>query len=474
MAISEWAAKSISKAMNKTRNILGVPKEVPVDMSSQVNTPVLRNAIQEEMKKNVDMAALGVPQAPQIDQNLNNLQRNNVGGWQQMVADNQPPNLQQEIANYVSNLPPVQPTRTEEIVDKVKGFTSEALERGGQFGGQALNLGGQALGGLLDLAKNPETWKIAADLGALTNASANPELAAQLARISGSIGDRIEASNKTISNKDRALTGKYLADEQLALAQAKALTDNPTEGYNFISKEKYDRLKNNPSYGYSLKTKKVNGETKYEQSTTGATKLADNFVPQRNKVIKGHREAKLINDKVDLILNSNFEEVLGTFEIGGLINVSKERARKYTGTLSAENRSILGAIDSLRNQNTIKTLIDMRSDKTGATGFGQLNEKEFEALKNAIVSLRTDQTPEQFIANINTIKDISNLAKARSRQHFIDLYGDGKYQSIIFDEKDLPTGSEDEVKTTPIEEVQTETTEINTEIKKRDPLGIRG
>ena len=163
MAISEWAAKSISKAMNKTRNILGVPKEVPVDMSSQVNTPVLRNAIQEEMKKNVDMAALGVPQAPQIDQNLNNLQRNNVGGWQQMVADNQPPNLQQEIANYVSNLPPVQPTRTEEIVDKVKGFTSEALERGGQFGGQALNLGGQALGGLLDLAKNPETLKIAAD-----------------------------------------------------------------------------------------------------------------------------------------------------------------------------------------------------------------------------------------------------------------------------------------------------------------------
>ena len=100
----------------------------------------------------------------------------------------------------------------------------------------------------------------------------------------------------------------------------------------------------------------------------------------------------------------------------------------------------------------------MRSDKTGATGFGQLNEKEFEALKNAIVSLRTDQTPEQFIANINTIKDINNLAKARSRQHFIDLYGDGKYQNIILDEKDIP-GSENEVKTSPIEEVQTETTD---------------
>jgi len=212
MAISEWAAKSISKAMNKTRNILGVPKEVPVDMSSQVNTPILRNAIQDEMKKNVDMAALGVPQAPQIDQNLNNLQRNNVGGWQQMVADNQPLNLQQEIGNYVSNLPPVQPTRTEEIVDKVKDFGSEALERGGQFGGQALNLGGQALGGLLDLAKNPETWQIAADLGALTNASANPELAAQLSRISGSIGDRIEAKGLL---KQKAVTAKKLQEETL-------------------------------------------------------------------------------------------------------------------------------------------------------------------------------------------------------------------------------------------------------------------
>ena len=101
MAISEWAAKSISKAMNKTRNILGVPKEVPVDMSSQVNTPILRNAIQDEMKKNVDMAALGVPQAPQIDPNVPNLQLNNVGGWEQMVANTQPPNLQQEIGNYV-------------------------------------------------------------------------------------------------------------------------------------------------------------------------------------------------------------------------------------------------------------------------------------------------------------------------------------------------------------------------------------
>lgn len=432
-------------------------------ISKTMNTPVLRRAIQEEMKKNTNMQALGEPVAPAIDPNLPNLQlnnglpRNNVGNFQNMIPKEQ--DMKAMIGDYVSNLPPAPPTRTEEIVDKVKGFTSEALERGGEIGGQALNLGGQALGGLLDIAKKPETWQIAADLGALTNASANPELAAQLSKISGSIGDRIKASNKTISNKDLALTDKYIAETGLHTAQAKALTDNPTEGYNFITKEKYDRLKNNPSYGYSLKTKKVNGETKYEQSTTGATKLGDNFVPQRKKVIKGHREAKLINDKVDLILNSNFEDVLGTYEIAGLINVSKERLKGATGKLTAENRAVLGAIDSLRNQNTINTLIEMRSDKTGATGFGQLNEKEFEALKNAIVSLRTDQTPEQFIANINTIKDINNLAKARSRQHFIDLYGDGKYQNIILDEKDIPSGSENEVKTSPIEEVQTETTD---------------
>ena len=404
MAISEWAAKSIRAAMNKGQQALSGGKNL------------IGNAVGDTL---------------------------DVG---------------KQLYNQVSFQPEVQPTQDQITADflqrlqdeggaalqMARDVSGDALQRGGQIGGQALGLGGQALGGLLDIAKKPETWRTAADLMAIASAPYSPQLAETYSGISGRIGDRMEARNKTISDKDRALTDKYLADEQLALAQAKALTDNPTEGYNFISKEKYDRLKNNPSYGYSLKTKIVDGETKYEQSKTDGEKLADNFVPQRNKVIKGHREAKLLNDKVDLVLNSNFEDVLGTYEIAGLINVSKERLRGATGKLTAENRAVLGAIDSLRNQNTIKTLIDMRSDKTGATGFGQLNEKEFEALKNAIVSLRTDQTPEQFIANINTIKDISNLAKARSRQHFIDLYGDGKYQSIILDEKDLPSGSIEE------------------------------
>ena len=181
-----------------------------------MNTPVLRRAIQEEMKKNTNMQALGEPVAPAIDPNLPNLQlnnglpRNNVGNFQNMIPKEQ--DMKAMIGDYVSNLPPAPPTRTEEIVDKVKGFTSEALERGGEIGGQALNLGGQALGGLLDIAKKPETWQIAADLGALTNASANPELAAQLSKISGSIGDRIEARGLL---EQEAVTAKKSQEETL-------------------------------------------------------------------------------------------------------------------------------------------------------------------------------------------------------------------------------------------------------------------
>ena len=296
-------------------------------ISKTMNTPVLRRAIQEEMKKNTNMQALGEPVAPAIDPNLPNLQlnnglpRNNVGNFQNMIPKEQ--NMQAMIGDYVSNLPPAPPTRTEEIVDKVKGFTSEALERGGEIGGQALNLGGQALGGLLDIAKKPETWQIAADLGALTNASANPELAAQLARISGSIGDRIEArglleqeavddAKQLIKDEnqleDENLDPRYIVtiddlkgnpitlynskieqgDTKAAYdnAQLKAIISNPTERNVWIDEEAYKRYRELPGYRNLVRERKDGEKTRYEFDASTNKKIADDYLTVRERLFK--------------------------------------------------------------------------------------------------------------------------------------------------------------------------------------------
>tara|TARA_R110002020_G_scaffold168018_2_gene356610 strand:+ start:2217 stop:3230 length:1014 start_codon:yes stop_codon:yes gene_type:complete len=171
MAIQEWAAKSIRAAMNKGQQALSGGKNL------------IGNAVGDTL---------------------------DVG---------------KQLYNQVSFQPEVQPTQDQITVDFLRRLQDEggaalqmardvggdALQRGGQIGGQALGLGGQALGGLLDIAKKPETWRTAADLMAIASAPYSPQLAETYSGISGRIGDRMEARD--------------LVEREAAEAQAAAIKD---------------------------------------------------------------------------------------------------------------------------------------------------------------------------------------------------------------------------------------------------------
>lgn len=467
-------------------------------ISKTMNTPVLRRAIQEEMKKNINMQALGEPAAPTIDPNVPNLQLNNVGGWEQMVSNTQPPDLQQEIGNYISNLPPVQPTG---MVDKVKGFASDALQRGGQIGGQALGLGGQALGGLLDIAKKPETWRTAADLMAIASAPYSPQLAETYSGISGRIGDRMEArdlleqkvledAKQTIKDENQLeidnkkhianlfkqgfrpvkegenLDPRYIVtindlkgnpitlynskieqgDTKAAYerGQLKAIISNPTKGNVWIDEETYKRYRKLPGYRNLVRERKDGEKTRYEFDAITNKKIADDYLTVRERLFKSTDAANDTSEKVDSIINHpEFEKIIGKVAIGP-IRLSKSGLKQKTGTVTAEQTDLIQLVESLTSGTLISTLEKMRSAKTGATGFGQLNEKEFEALRNAVVSFEKDQTPAQMKRNLLKIKRLTELNRRRRYSYAKSIYGDRGVKDILLPDLGLPDGSIEE------------------------------
>ena len=389
MAIQEWAAKSIKAAMNKGQQALSGGKDL----------------IGKAVGDTLDMG--------------------------------------KQAYNQISFQPEVQPTQdqiTADFMQKLREGSGAALERGGQ-------LGGQAVGGLLDLAKNPETWQIAADLGALTNASANPELAAQLARISGSIGDRIEArglleqealesqsdlKNKSITSLNNFIKQgfavpkegddpNYITDvtlpngEKIQLYNQKLALQDREQTYE---ESKYDKDYNpiteaaNPMLVELGKDPLFATSGAVRDDTFNDVKLkayVEKKGTKTNELLSSQEGAKRNNQLIKNIINDpKLDELIGTKNILGIFESDNRFLEGLLGS-SETAQSLLADIDTLSSEKILGTLKDLKKSGGGSTGFGALNQEELRVISNAIASLHTAQSKESFVKNLIKIdKTFSN------------------------------------------------------------------
>ena len=151
-----------------------------------------------------------------------------------------------------------------------------------------------------------------------------------------------------------------------------------------------------------------------------------------------------LDQKVDSIINHpEFKNIIGKEDIGPF-RLSKSGLKKKTGTVTADQTDLIQLVESLTSGTLISTLERMRSEKTGATGFGQLHEKEFAALKNAVVSFEKDQTPAQMKRNLLKIKRLTELNRRRRYRYAKSIYGDRGVKDILLPDLGLPDGSIEE------------------------------
>jgi hypothetical protein len=402
MAIQEWAAKSIKAAMNKGQQALSGGKNL------------IGNAVGDTL---------------------------DVG---------------KQLYNQVSFQPEVQPTQDQITADFLRRLQDEggaalqmardvggdALQRGGQIGGQALGLGGQALGGLLDIAKKPETWRTAADLMAIASAPYSPQLAETYSGISGRIGDRMEARDlverEAAEAQAAAIKDQEKADAKITAAKLKAdaLVDAedlkhkrsleklptgyfPLEDENLIADVATDPLFNQlmitQPHGEG-KAINLEGLQNYKKEKEVETAKLDNDIA----------EVKSTNELIDRILfDPNLEKVIGKKKIaGGWINLSKEWLAGLGGT-DEQVQSLINAIDTKEAGKVLQTMKDLKAQSSsGSTGFGALNIQELNLLTNAFISLRKGGSAESFRKNLEKLQKSVNDRTISKQSRYTKKYTD--------------------------------------------------
>lgn len=82
------------------------------------------------------------------------------------------------------------------------------------------------------------------------------------------------------------------------------------------------------------------------------------------------------------------------------------------------------ALSEIKSKNVIETISEMKAQsRTGATGLGNMQIREFEAIENALGSLDQKQDPEELKKKLQIIKVNIDNALKRSKKMFKDKFG---------------------------------------------------
>lgn len=124
-------------------------------------------------------------------------------------------------------------------------------------------------------------------------------------------------------------------------------------------------------------------------------------------------------------------DALDSFDRAAATARSIVKSGQATGLVGAATERIPGtpafnfarARDTIIGNAAIKTIVGMKdSSRTGATGFGQLNEHELEVVKSQYASLQRGMSADATIAAINQISRVLHNAYSRNNTQFYNTY----------------------------------------------------
>ena len=289
---------------------------------------------------------------------------------------------------------------------------------------------------LTELAKDPSTYSALASIGSVVAAAEGEDtMASALSNISSRIDENVR-SKETAKATVEAQKIKSQADaEQAALdreAQIKAaelqgkaaaqIKDKFKPEPGFIKVNPQMDFLNDP-YAQKLGMFTEDPETKQIYvNTKDIPKYLEDKQLAKSKLQANIEDTKIRNEQINkVITDPNLQKIIGTVDIGP-ISVRKEFIASLGGT-PEEVQTLLSIINTQDSNKVLETLKKLKSQsRTGATGFGALNEKELELIKDAFLNLNRAQDFETFVTNLKKIDETFSNATEREQKKYLKNY----------------------------------------------------
>ncbi len=162
---------------------------------------------------------------------------------------------------------------------------------------------------------------------------------------------------------------------------------------------------------FKFKNKSAKKElTPYQQETLALNK---------QKYADKQEEYRVANENKSDLIRSNAADMLSS------VKRAKEGIERFglTGNIPAIPGSKKvdwhANVDKLKSGNILKLMNEMKNaSRTGATGFGQLSNKELEVLQQASLALRKDMRPEDAMKYLDQLEiNLSKVIGSRNRRN---------------------------------------------------------
>jgi hypothetical protein len=315
------------------------------------------------------------------------------------------------------------------------------------------SMGSNVLASLKQLASNPATYRNIANIGSLIAAYEGDQgLANTLSTVSNQLEQGItRAYNRPIAAaklkrdlEDRER--KIILDAALENERNTQADKNVADTIKAGKKKPWkpgDKYQIEPSNSLIIKElSKGNLGKPLIRTKLDDKDQAEKYAYNQEKYSiykKEKREDKYtlvtLFDKADS-LAARIKQLKEDEELNNLIgkskfaNINKTSLSKAGLGHSEKSVNFLGNLKTIVSKGFIQELKDMRDAKTGGTGFGSLQKHEFDLLITAIGNLQTDQSPKNFIKNLNTVeRQIKKIANAK-----LEMAQEG-YGEDIFERK---------------------------------------
>jgi len=295
----------------------------------------------------------------------------------------------------------------------------------------------QILGTLKNIAKDPSTYSKLASVASVVAAAEGENTAADaLSNISSRIDQNVR-SRDTAKATVEAQKIKSQADaEKAALDRAAEIKAAEIEG---LAAKKLEQSEYEPPKDFvpanefqtffdDPRAQKINLFTVDKETGNRYVnnRIVEDYLEKKDlaksKLQANIVDAKIRNEQINkVITDPRLQEIIGTVDIGP-ISVRREFIASLGGT-PEEVQSLLSIINTQDSSKILKTLEKLKSQsRTGATGFGALNQEELKVISNAFLSLNKAQDFETFVTNLKKIDETFSNATQREQTKYLEDY----------------------------------------------------
>lgn len=299
----------------------------------------------------------------------------------------------------------------------------------------------QILGTLKNIAKDPSTYSKLASVASVVAAAEGENTAADaLSNISSRIDQNVR-SRDTAKATVEAQKIKSQADAEKAALDREALKE--AARLRGLAAKKLEESKYKPPTDFvpanefqtffdDPRAQKINLFTVDKETGNKYVnnRIVEDYLDKKDlaksKLQANIVDAKIRNEQINkVITDPKLQEIIGTVDVGPL-SVRKEFIASLGGT-PEEVQTLLSIINTTESNKVLETLKKLKSQsRTGATGFGALNQEELGLISKAFIDLNKAQDFKTFVTKLKLIdKTFSDATQREQTKYLEDYKGEG-------------------------------------------------